>query len=105
MTTTALDLLLEDLKDHPFGTLRSQVDSRLTYASLALHDAQDGTAPIGIAGEHIVQAVAMLELLGERIGRLDDEALQAFLNSKKGVAMMASRAAEREAAPDIHDGR
>jgi len=98
MTTTALDLLLEDLRDRPWGTIRAQVENRLTHASLALRDAQEGKAPIGHAGEHISQAVAILELFGERIRRLEEEAFQAFLNSKKGVAMLASRAAEREAA-------
>ena len=97
MATTALDLLLEDLKERPWGTIRAQVDDRLVYASLALRDAQKGKAPIGHAGEHISQAVAILELLGERIRRLDEEAYQAFLNSKKGVAMVASMAAKRKA--------
>ena len=99
MTTTALDLLLEDLqKGGGWGTIRAQVDDRLVCASLALHDAQEGTAPISIAGEHIVQAVAMLELLGERIKRLDEESFQDLLNNEEGVAAMASMAAEREAA-------
>jgi len=98
MATTALDLLLEDLKERPWGTIRAQVDDRLVYASLALHDAQEGKAPIGHAGEHIDQAVAMLQLVGERIKRLDEESFQDFLNSKKGVAMVASMAAKREAA-------
>ncbi|HEX7613011.1 MAG TPA: hypothetical protein VF371_09565 [Candidatus Limnocylindrales bacterium] len=98
MTTTALDLLLEDLNEHPWGTIRAQVHDRLVYAWLALKAAQEGTAPIGHAGEHISQAVAMLELLGERIKRLDEESFQDLLNSDEGVAAMASMAAEREAA-------
>ena len=98
MATTALDLLLEDLKERPWGTIRAQVDDRLVYASLALQDAQEGKAPISIAGEHISQAVAMLQLIGERIERLDQESYQDFLNSEKGVAMVASMAAKREAA-------
>ena len=98
MTTTALDLLLEDLNEHPWGTIRAQVHDRLVYAWLALKAAQEGTAPIGHAGEHISQAVAMLELLGERINRLDEESFQDLLNSDEGVAAMASMAAEREAA-------
>ena len=99
MTTTALDFLLEDLtEDGGWGTIRAQVDDRLVYALLALQDAQEGKATIGIAGEHIVQAVAMLELLGERIKRLDQESYQDFLNSEKGVAMVASMAAKRKAA-------
>ena len=99
MATTALDLLLEDLKeDGGWGTISSQVEDRLVFTWHALKDAQEGKAPISIAGEHIVQAVAMLELLGERIARLDEEAYQDFLNSEKGVAMVASMAAKREAA-------
>ena len=101
MTTTALDLLLEDLKDGQsggWGTIRAQVDDRLVYAWHALKAAQEGKAPIGDAGEHISQAVAMLQLFGERIKRLDEESFQAFLNSKKGVAAVASMAAKREAA-------
>lgn len=98
MTTTALDLLLEDLNERPWGTIRAQVHDRLVYAWLALKAAQEGTAPIGHAGEHISQAVAILELLGERIQRLDEESFQDFLKSKKGVAMVASMAAKRDAA-------
>jgi len=99
MTTTALDLLLEDLKEGGgWGTISAQVDDRLVYASLALQDAKEGKAPISIAGEHIRQAVAMLQLFGERIERLDQESYQDFLNSKKGVAMVASMAAKSEAA-------
>ena len=98
MATTALDLLLEDLKERPWGTIRAQVEDRLVFAWHALKDAQEGKAPIGDAGGHISQAVAMLELLGERIKRLDEESFQDLLNSDEGVAAMASMAAEREAA-------
>ena len=98
MTTTALDLLLEDLNERPWCTIRAQVEDRLVFAWHALKDAQEGKAPIGDAGGHISQAVAMLQLVGERIQRLDKEAWQDFCNSKKGVAMMASMEAKREAA-------
>jgi len=98
MTTTALDLLLEDFNERPWGTIRAQVDDRLVYAWHALKAAQEGKAPIGDAGGHISQAVAMLEVLGERIKRLDEESFQDLLNSEEGVAAMASMAAEREAA-------
>ena len=99
MTTTALDLLLEDLnEDNGEGTLRAQVEDRLVFAWHALKDAQEGKAPIGDAGGHISQAVAMLQLVGERIKRLDEEAFQDLLSSDEGVAMVASMAAKREAA-------
>ena len=98
MTTTALDLLLEDLKERPWGTIRAQVEDRLVFAWHALKDAQEGKAPIGDAGGHISQAVAMLQLVGERIKRLDEEAFQDLLSSDEGVAMVASMAAKREAA-------
>jgi len=97
MTTTALDLLLEDFNERPWGTIRAQVDDRLVYAWHALKAAQEGKAPIGDAGGHISQAVAMLEVLGERIKRLDEESFQDLLNSEEGVAAM-SLAAKREAA-------
>ena len=97
MTTTALDLLLEDLNERPWGTIRAQVEDRLVFAWHALKDAQEGKAPIGDAGGHISQAVAMLQLVGERIRRLDEEWYQDFLNSEKGVAMVASMAAKRKA--------
>ena len=98
MATTALDLLLEDLKERPWGTIRAQVEDRLVFAWHALKDAQEGKAPIGDAGGHISQAVAMLQLVGERIKRLDEEAFQDLLSSDEGVAMVASMAAKREAA-------
>jgi len=98
MTTTALDLLLEDLNERPWGTIRAQVEDRLVYAWHALKAAREGKAPIGDAGEHISQAVAMLQLFGERIKRLDEESFQDLLNSDEGVAMVASMAAKREAA-------
>src|SRR5450830_572311 len=98
MTTTALDLLLEDLNERPWGTIRFQVEDRLVFAWHALKDAQEGKDPIGDAGGHISQAVAMLQLVGERIKRLDEESFQDLLNSEGGVAAMASMAAEREAA-------
>ena len=98
MTTTALDLLLEDFNERPWGTIRAQVDDRLVYAWHALKAAQEGTGSIGRAGEHISQAVAMLQLVGERIKRLDEESFQDLLNSDEGVAMVASMAAKREAA-------